>query len=52
VAELHASALAEDASIFDYDAHYDDIQAARVEPKRQEKVARQSKYIASLLGKG
>lgn len=50
VAELHAAALAEDASIFDYDAHYEDIQQARLEPKKHEKVQRSSKYIASLLG--
>lgn len=50
MADIHAAALAEDPSIFDYDAHYDDIQASRAEPKRQEKVARHSKYIASLLG--
>lgn len=27
VADLHAAALAEDAAIFDYDSHYDAIQA-------------------------
>jgi coiled-coil domain-containing protein 55 len=48
---MHAAALAEDPSVFDYDAHYDDIQRSRVEPKRQEKVARESKYIGSLLEK-
>ncbi len=29
VADLHAAALAEDAAIFDYDSHYDAIQAVR-----------------------
>ena len=50
VAELHAAALAEDAAVFDYDAHYDAIQAARDEPKRSEKLKRESRYIAGLLG--
>jgi coiled-coil domain-containing protein 55 len=49
VAEMHAAALAEDASVFDYDSHFDSIQEARAEPKRQEKMARESRYIASLL---
>lgn len=30
VAEVHAAALAEDASIFDYDSHYDSIQEVRL----------------------
>lgn len=51
VADLHAAALAEDAAIFDYDSHYDAIQAARAEPKKQEKLQRQSRYIAGLLEK-
>lgn len=49
VADIHAAALAEDASVFDYDAHYDAIQETRAEPKRQEKMGRQSRYIAGLL---
>lgn len=48
---MHAAALAEDASVFDYDSHFDSIQASRSEPKRQEKMARESRYIASLLEK-
>ncbi|KAI7839633.1 hypothetical protein COHA_006632 [Chlorella ohadii] len=51
VADLHAAALAEDAAIFDYDSHYDAIQASRAEPKKQEKLQRQSRYIAGLLEK-
>ncbi|KAG7674989.1 hypothetical protein Ndes2526B_g07836 [Nannochloris sp. 'desiccata'] len=49
VAEMHAAALAEDASVFDYDSHFDSIQEARAEPKQKEKMARESRYIASLL---
>lgn len=30
VADLHAAALAEDASVFDYDGHYDSIQEVRL----------------------
>lgn len=43
--------MAEDSSVFDYDSHYDAIQDARAAPKRQEKTARESRYIASLLEK-
>lgn len=50
VAAMHASALAEDAAVFDYDAHYDSIQESRAQPKREEKMQRQSRYIAGLLG--
>ena len=46
---MHAAALAEDASVFDYDSHFDSIQEARAEPKQKEKMARESRYIASLL---
>ncbi|KAK9827568.1 hypothetical protein WJX74_010906 [Apatococcus lobatus] len=51
VAELHKAALAEDASIFDYDGHYDTIQQQRTVPKQQEKLARRSRYIEGLLDK-
>lgn len=51
VATMHAAAIAEDPSIFDYDSHYDAIQESRDEPKRQEKLARQSRYIEGLLEK-
>ena len=46
---MHAAALAEDASVFDYDSHFDSIQQARAEPKQKEKIAKESRYIASLL---
>jgi coiled-coil domain-containing protein 55 len=46
---MHAAALAEDASVFDYDSHFDSIQETRAEPKQKEKMARESRYIASLL---
>ena len=46
---MHAAALAEDAAVFDYDSHFDAIQATRAAPARAEKVARQSRYIAGLL---
>lgn len=49
--EILAAAVAEDASIFDYDSHYDTIQRARDEPKRQEKLQRQSKYVGALIEK-
>jgi len=49
VAELHAAALAEDASVFDYDSHFEKIQEERTEPKRQDKIERRSRYIGSLL---
>lgn len=49
VAELHAAALAEDASVFDYDSHFDKIQQERSAPKQQDKIERRSRYIGSLL---
>lgn len=48
--EIQAACLAEDPSIFDYDAHYDAIQEARDIPRRQEKLQRKSRYIEGLLG--
>lgn len=45
---MHAAALQQDASVFDYDGVYDAMQAAREAPKAAEKVQRQSRYIASL----
>ncbi|GFR52864.1 hypothetical protein Agub_g15492, partial [Astrephomene gubernaculifera] len=47
VQQQYAEALAQDPSVFDYDGTYD--AEARAAPKQQEKVQRQSKYIASLL---
>ncbi|GIL53780.1 hypothetical protein Vafri_9358 [Volvox africanus] len=49
VQQMYEEALAEDPSVFDYDGVYDTIQEARVAPKQQDKMQRQSKYIASLL---
>ncbi|GLI68262.1 hypothetical protein VaNZ11_012617, partial [Volvox africanus] len=49
VQQMYEEALAEDPSVFDYDSVYDTIQEARVAPKQQDKMQRQSKYIASLL---
>ncbi|KAK9833323.1 hypothetical protein WJX81_006455 [Elliptochloris bilobata] len=51
VAQQHAAALAEDASVFDYDGVYDDIQKQRVQPKQAEKLARKPRYIEGLLDK-
>lgn len=48
---MHAEALAQDALIFDYDAHYDSIQESRVSSKKKEKLARESRYVAGLLEK-
>ena len=48
---MHAAALAEDPSAFDYDGVYDSIQEQRVQPKLAEKHARKSRYIESLLDK-
>lgn len=46
---MYEDALAQDPLVFDYDGVYDSIQAARVAPKQQDKMQRQSKYISSLL---
>ncbi|BDA49960.1 Nuclear speckle splicing regulatory protein 1 [Coccomyxa sp. Obi] len=51
VTQMHAAALAEDASVFDYDGVYESIQEARVQPRQQEKLARKSRYIEGLLEK-
>jgi Coiled-coil domain-containing protein 55 (DUF2040) len=51
VAQLHEQALAEDASVFDYDGVYDSIQQQRVQPRQAEKLARQSRYIEGLMQK-
>lgn len=46
---MYATALAEDPNAFEYDSLYDSMQEQRAAPKQQEKLARQPKYIASLL---
>lgn len=51
VAAMQAAALEQDASVFDYDGVYDAMQQERVQPRQQEKLQRQSKYIANLLDK-
>ena len=50
-AQLHAAALADDPSIFDYDGVYEGLQQQRTQPKQTEKVERKSRYIESLLDK-
>jgi len=49
--QQHSEALAQDASVFDYDGVYASIQEAREKPKQDEKAARQSRYIGNLLEK-
>ncbi|CAG9463019.1 unnamed protein product [Pedinophyceae sp. YPF-701] len=51
IREQEAKAEAEDPTIFDYDAAFDSIAAARDAPKHAERVRRESKYIASLKAK-
>ena len=48
---MHAAALAEDASVFDYDGVYDSMQEQKVQPRQAEKLARKSQYIEGLLDK-
>lgn len=48
VQQQYEEALTQDASVFDYDGVYDSLQQARVQPRQQEKVERQSRYIAQL----
>ena len=50
VAQLHAAALAEDASVFDYDGVYDSLKESE-KPKLEEKKQRKSRYIEGLLDK-
>jgi coiled-coil domain-containing protein 55 len=56
IERAHEKALAEDASVFDYDGVYDSIQSARASQKRDRKAQRESdktgaKYIATLVEK-
>ena len=48
---MHAAALAEDASVFDYDGVYDSMQEQKEQPRQAEKLARKSRYIEGLLDK-
>ena len=50
VAQLHATALAEDASVFAYDEVYDSLKESE-KPKREAQKERKSKYIEGLLDK-
>lgn len=50
-AKLQAAALAEDASIFDYDSHFDALQESRQQDAAAKaKASKSSRYVASLLG--
>ncbi|DBA84434.1 TPA: hypothetical protein ACH3X1_006066 [Trebouxia sp. C0004] len=51
VANMHAKALEEDPSIFDYDSHFDAMQEQKVRPALQEKIERKSRYIEALKDK-
>ena len=51
VANMHAKALEEDPSIFDYDSHFHAMQEQKVRPAMQEKINRKSRYIEALKGK-
>mmetsp|Transcript_14263 Transcript_14263/g.41560 ORF Transcript_14263/g.41560 Transcript_14263/m.41560 type:complete len:352 (-) Transcript_14263:2205-3260(-) len=48
VQQVYEDALAQDASVFDYDGVYDSMQEQKVQPKQQEKIERKSRYIAQL----
>ena len=50
VAQLHAAALAEDASVFAYDEVYDTLKESE-KPKMEERKERKSRYIEGLLDK-
>jgi coiled-coil domain-containing protein 55 len=50
VAQLHAAALAEDASVFAYDEVYDSLKESE-KPKREAQKERKSRYIEGLLDK-
>lgn len=43
VLQVYEDALAQDASVFDYDGVYDSLQEQRVQPKQQEKIERKSR---------
>lgn len=49
VQQVYEQALHDDPTVFDYDGVYDTMQEARVQPKQQDKIQRQSKYIAQLM---
>ena len=43
--------MAEDSTVYEYDAVYDDIQRSREAPKRKEVEERKPKYIQALVQK-
>lgn len=48
---VHAAALAEDPSVFDYDGVYDSMQETKAAPVAAARAQRSSKYIENLLDK-
>ncbi|CAD6263620.1 unnamed protein product [Miscanthus lutarioriparius] len=51
VEEQHKKALEEDPSVYAYDELYDEMKEKEARPKMQDKVVRESKYIAQLKEK-
>ena len=49
VQQQYEAALAEDASVFDYDGVYDSLQQQKIQPKQAEKIERKSRYIAQVI---
>ncbi|QDZ17992.1 DUF2040 domain-containing protein [Chloropicon primus] len=49
--ETYRRALKEDPTVFDYDAVYESFNAGKSAKKREDKLSRQSKYIADLKAK-
>jgi len=49
--DVYKEALAQDPTVFDYDEVYDNFHAGKSEQRRQDKLSRQSKYIAELKTK-
>ncbi len=48
---MHAAALSEDPSVFDYDGIYDTMQETKAAPVAAARAQRSSKYIEDLLDK-
>ena len=51
VAQMQSAALAEDPSIFDYDAHYDEVQKEKAKARPTGQPDRSSRYIQNLMDK-
>ena len=49
--DVYKEALAQDPTVIDYDEVYDNFHAGKSEQRRQDKLSRQSKYIAELKTK-